>query len=699
MNKLVSIACLFLGLLNSIVAQTQLQYELNQQGIGSCAGSTITLSVSTSVRITTTAVTEITSNAATTGGNITNDGGNLVTQRGVCWSTSPNPTTIDNITNNGNGLGSFTSNLSGLLSSTTYYLRAYAINSVGIFYGNEVVVTTPNIGSPSPHSCGAENVHNPNLNYGTMTDQDGNVYKTIVIGDQEWMAENLKVSHYRNGDLIPNISDNEEWASGITSGFTTGASCWYNNDSASYDCPYGKLYNYFAVADSRNLCPSGWHVPTDAEWNELLIYLDSTYGPIETSGFQAGIGGGVMQSIGTYYWQYPNQLSTNSSGFSGLPSGVRIGDFYGGLGTNGHWWSSTLIDVENAWYTYLTNYNSVGSGPYRYRSGYSVRCLKDAENSIDCGSATNSGTLIQGLAANGLTISVPYIGGNGGNYEAQIITSTGVTGLTANLIAGNFATGAGSLTYTITGTPATSGAASFALSISGQTCTLNITVYSIGQSGITSHSCGAENMHNPAKVYSNMTDQDGNNYKTILIGNQEWMAENLKAIHYRNGDLIPNVTDNAAWGSLSSGAWCHFNNDPQFECPYGKLYNWYTVVDSRNVCPAGWHIPSDSEWTTLTDYLGGVAISSGKMKTAGTQYWLSPNTNATNESGFSGLSGGIRNSFSGGYSDVGSYGFWWSSSESSATFALSRYLNYYFGITVGSSYDKSFGFSVRCLKD
>jgi uncharacterized protein (TIGR02145 family) len=363
MNNLVIIAFVFLGLLNSIVAQTQLQYQLNQQGNGSCSGSTVTLSVSTSVNITTAAVSEISSNAATTGGNITNDGGNPVTQCGVCWSTSPNPTTNDNITNNGNGLGSFTSNLSGLSSSTTYYLRAYAINSAGIFYGNEVTFTTPNEANTSTHSCGAENVHNPNLSYGSMTDQDGNIYKTIVIGNQEWMAENLKTSIYRNGDPIPNVSDAVQWT-----GLSTGAWCFYNNESQN-DCPYGKLYNWYTVADPRYVCPNGWHIPTDAEWTTLTSFLGGE-----------GDAGGEMKSTGGQYWFSPNTDATNESGFSALPGGVRDstnGNFYG-IGNRGCWWSSSEFVLSYASYRFLYyNFGFALSDFYNKRIGFSVRCLRD----------------------------------------------------------------------------------------------------------------------------------------------------------------------------------------------------------------------------------------------------------------------------------------------------------------------------------
>jgi uncharacterized protein (TIGR02145 family) len=224
---------------------------------------------------------------------------------------------------------------------------------------------------------------------------------------------------------------------------------------------------------------------------------------------------------------------------------------------------------------------------------------------------------------------------------------------------------------------------------------INVNFISVNQS---QHSCGANIVHNPAKTYGTMTDQQGNVYKTIVIGAQEWMAENLKTTIYRNGNAIANITDNAQWEGLTTGAWASYNNDSQNDCPYGKLYNWYAVADPGHVCPTGWHVPTDDEWTTLTDYLGGAAVAGGKMKTTGLQYWISPNTGATNESGFSGLPGGGHYS-NGSFDGVGSFGNWWSSSEYDTNSVWYRYLTYYNGSAYQYSSNKQSGFSVRCLRD
>jgi uncharacterized protein (TIGR02145 family) len=200
-------------------------------------------------------------------------------------------------------------------------------------------------------------------------------------------------------------------------------------------------------------------------------------------------------------------------------------------------------------------------------------------------------------------------------------------------------------------------------------------------------------------LFGSVTDIDGNTYETVLIGSQWWMAENLRTATYANGEPIPNVTDANTWLNLDTGAWCNYNNDLAFDSVYGKLYNCYTAVDARGLCPAGWHVPTDAEWTILTDYLGGIAVAGGKMKSTGTQYWSGSNTMATNESSFSGLPGGFRDGTNVVFNVVGSYGNWWSSTEYDTSDTWFRYLNYANGLAYRSSTNKRSGFSIRCVKD
>jgi len=208
------------------------------------------------------------------------------------------------------------------------------------------------------------------------------------------------------------------------------------------------------------------------------------------------------------------------------------------------------------------------------------------------------------------------------------------------------------------------------------------------------HTCGAINVHNENLTYGSMTDQEGNLYRTIIIGSQEWMAENLNTGIYANGDPITTGLNYANWGNTTEGAW---SGGPT-ECPYGRLYNWYACVDSRDLCPTGWHIPNDNEWLVLRNYLGGENVAGGKMKSIGIQYWTSPNTSASNSSGFSGLPAGSR-ATTGIYTAAGGGGSWWSSSVASSTNAGTFSTDNTTAALWDNAWDKNLGLSVRCLKD
>ena len=200
-----------------------------------------------------------------------------------------------------------------------------------------------------------------------------------------------------------------------------------------------------------------------------------------------------------------------------------------------------------------------------------------------------------------------------------------------------------------------------------------------------------------------MTDQDGNVYTSVTIGTQVWMVENLKTTKYRNGDLIGTTTPaslDISSESTPKYQWAYDGNESNV-ATYVRLYTWYAVSDNRNICPTGWHVPTDAEWTTLTTSLGGEDVASGKLKEAGTSYWMPSNEGATNSSGFTAFPSGCRDD-DGTYLSVGFGGYWWSSTEYSATDAYQRHMDYYSscGGNVCRLYsNKHYGFSVRCLQD
>ena len=202
-----------------------------------------------------------------------------------------------------------------------------------------------------------------------------------------------------------------------------------------------------------------------------------------------------------------------------------------------------------------------------------------------------------------------------------------------------------------------------------------------------------------------VTDIDGNVYQTVQIGDQLWMKENLKVTHYNNGDEIPTGYSNDDWANLSTGAYAVYDDNESNADTYGYLYNWYAVDDDRGVCPASWHVPTDGEYTALSDYLGGTSVAGGKLKecTEGScpesEYWYSPNTGATNESGFTGLPGGAHYYYYGNYRHMGYNGSFWSSTEYGSNDAWHRGLDHDYSEISRRDYGKDSGFSVRCVRD
>jgi uncharacterized protein (TIGR02145 family) len=291
--------------------------------------------------VTTFPVSEIRDTMATCRGGITSDGGSLITAKGVCWSKSQNPTLSDRKTDHGSDTTSFYDKITGLEPSTTYYVRAYATNSLGTGYGSIVSFTTEV--------------------KGIAVDIDGNVYHTVLIGTQRWMVENLATTRFNDGTSIPFVGDNGEWSKLAAPG-----RCWYNNDGGTYGPAYGALYNWYAVHTGK-LAPVGWHVPSDEDWTTLTSYLGG-----ETEA------GRKLKEAGTAHWQSVNQAD-NSSGFTALPGGSRSGSgSFSYIGYYGYWWSSTEYTPTSAWVRSLgIDYTDVHRNYYRNTDGYSVRCVKD----------------------------------------------------------------------------------------------------------------------------------------------------------------------------------------------------------------------------------------------------------------------------------------------------------------------------------
>jgi len=317
--------------------------------VGTAYGNEVTFTTNqvTGAVLTTTEATSITPSSAAAGGNVTDAGGGTVSARGVCWSTAQNPTIADSKTTNGTGTGSFTSSLTGLANGTVYYYRAYATNGSGTTYGQEYHFITP------------------------VADIEGNVYQTVKIGTQVWMAENLKTTKYNDDASIPNVTENADWIA-----LTTDAYCWAQNNEATYKPLYGALYNWFAI-ETGKLCPTGWHVPTDAEYITMEVSIGMTQVDASGTGFRGTDQGKLMKS--TTGWA-EGQNGTNTSGFTALPAGYRAygTGIFEGLGLITYWWSSTATDQDIAVYRRLDGDSDqvYRLGTYK-RAGKSVRCVKD----------------------------------------------------------------------------------------------------------------------------------------------------------------------------------------------------------------------------------------------------------------------------------------------------------------------------------
>lgn len=275
------------------------------------------------------------------GGTITSEGTSPVTERGVCWCKSGFPTVDSSRTVDGSGKGTFASTITGLAKESIYVLRAYATNAKGTSYGKTIAFMT-----------------------GSLTDADGNIYHIVKIGDQVWMLENLKTTHYNDSTPIRNETDAALWASDTSARF-----CWYNNDMAGYKDPYGALYNWYAV-NTGKLCPPGWHVPSIDEWARLVTYLGGTMKASNR-----------LREAGDQHWVTPNTGAINSSGFTALPGNFRSTDgSFGSAGFYGYYWTTTNLGNGQAIsYYMISSHAEIYITPVQMESGLSVRCIRDPQ--------------------------------------------------------------------------------------------------------------------------------------------------------------------------------------------------------------------------------------------------------------------------------------------------------------------------------
>jgi len=548
-----------------------------------------------------------------------------------------------------------------------------------------------------------------------VTDIDGNEYKTTVIGNQEWMAENLRVTKYNNGDDIPTDLYHEDWTN-----TTEGAYAIFPHEGADgINSPeemveaYGKLYNWYAVVDTRGLCPQGWSVPSADDWTQLADYVVSQGYPNDdwdnTNGagnalkscrqIDSDLGGDCDTSEHPRWISDSDHYGFDEFGFSALPGGHLFTDgfSYSALGGGGRWWSSSESSSTLAFFRRTASHGGVLS-EWRLNKtrGFSVRCVREV--GLDDPEPEPPYDLILEVYPAGAGI----VTGGGEYQEGEQVD-----------ISATAEEGWGFLMWI------------------GDTEQVDDPFSPDTRLTMPSQNVSLTARFQQDPIYGEgVTDIDGNEYLTVIIGDQEWMAENLRVTNYNNGDPIPTGLSNDEWGSTTEGAYAinsHENADginspEEMVEAYGKLYNWYAVADTRGLCPQGWSVPSDNDWTRLVDYVvaegfpnesanlngAGNALKScrqinsplvGRCNTTEHPRWISDSDHyGFDEFGFSALPGGAR--YDGGFfTTVGSIGSWWSATKFSDSSAWSRAMRSYYGTVSRHSLGMINGYSVRCIKD
>jgi uncharacterized protein (TIGR02145 family) len=620
-------------------------YATNSSGTGyGNAVSFQTSPVAVPTLITTDA-SGITQTTVTSGGTISNDGGATVTERGIVYGTSTNPTTSDTKVASGSGTGSFSVNVTALTPNTAYHIRSYAINSAGTGYGNNITFQTTVPSVPSLTTRELLNITNTTATGGGSITNDGG--SSVSVKGICWSTS-----------PNPTTADSKTTDGTGTTTFTS----FITGLSASV--------TYYVRAYATNSTGTGYGnqqtFTTSSTSNTLPVVTSTSVTGLTTvqATFNAEVnsqGGGTVTERGAVWNTSGNPTVNNNR----VPSGSGTGVY-----------TATLTGL------------SAGSNYY-------VRAYAINNFGISYGVEIPFTTLF-GLATltTNNVIAQTTTASSGG-----IITDNGGSTVTARGVVWNTT---GTPTISDSRTTDGSGTGSY---VSNMTALSPSTIYHVRAYATNSTGTvyGNQQTFTTTATSQTVTDIDGNTYNTVQIGTQVWMSENLKTSRYRNGGSIPYVVGNSDWQALTTGAWSYYDHDASNNAVYGKLYNWYST-QGDTLCPTGWGVPTDTAWTTLTTYLGGESVAGGKMKSTGTDYWNDPNTGATNESGFSALPGGYRYHV-GSFNNIRYSAFFWSATEDYFNYAWFRSLDGSNGSVYRTSYGrggdiyKSSGASVRCLKD
>ena len=699
--------------------------------------------------VSTTVVTSITLTSAVSGGTITSDGGAVITVSGICWATTPNPVVTGSKTTDGTLTGSFPSTITGLSAGTTYHVRAYATNSAGTAYGNDVSFTTSTTTTTLTTTAVTSITSTSAVSGGTITSNGG---ATITVSGICWGTTSNPVatdSHTTDGTTSGSFSSS---LTGLSAGTTYHVRAYATNSAGT---AYGNDLSFTTTVTVATL--------TTTAVTSITTTSAVSGGTISSNG------GATITVSGICWSTSASPLATGSHTTDGTTSGSFASNLTGLLpGTTYHVRAYATNSAGTAYgsdlsfitttavatltttaVTSITLTSAVSGGTISSNGGAVITvsgiCWGATANPVATDSHTTDGTLTGAFPSTmtGLSPGVTYhvrayatnsVGTGYGNdlsftttaATAPILTTAAITSLTVSTaISGGTITSNGGATISVSGicwatttAPLATGSHTTDGTISG-TFASTMTSLSPG----TQYFVRAYATNSVGTAYGNelsfntkLADVDGNTYNTVTIGSQVWMAENLKTTKYSDYShtAISNVTDNTAWAALIDPAFCWFNNDNANKNIYGALYNWF-AVNSGILCPTGWHPPTDDEFQTLEVSLGMSALDANSYGSRGTnQGTLMKNTtgwltgeNGTNTSGFSGLPGGYRYAATGSFNDAGDLAYWWTTTTVSGQPGLAWYRRldgFVPDVTTNvqvyrADVDKQGGKSVRCVKN
>jgi uncharacterized protein (TIGR02145 family) len=593
--------------------------------------------------VTTTAISNLTTTGATSGGNVTSDGGAEVTAKGVCWGTATKPLVTGSKTSDGTGTGSFASTITGLTPNTLYYVRAYATNSEGTSYGNELSFTTAQVVGATLTTTAITAITATTATSGGNITADGGA--AVTARGVCWATT---ASPTTSNSKTTDGSGSGTFTSSIT-GLTAGTA-----------------YHVRAYATNSFGTAYGNDVPFTTS---AVMPTVTTTAPTAKTQTTATLGGNVTANGGA-------AVSARGVAY-GTSASPTIAGSHTSDGTGDGVFTSNLTGLTPGTLYYARAYatNSVGTA-----YGSEVQFTTDPILLATVTTATPASVTNNSAVAGGEVTA----DGGGTVTERGVCwgTATGPTIAGSHVPSGS---GTGTFTANLTSLP--------------EATTIYIRAYATNSAGTA---YGSE-----VTTRTYLADVEGNLYHTIVIGTQVWMSENLKTTKYNdNVTNVTLVTDNATWAALTSEAYCWYGNDEATNKPiYGALYNWYAAAHG-DLCPTGWHVPTDAEFKTLEMFLGMTQAQADGYSWRGTDQGTQlKNTtgwttgNGTNTSGFSALPGGYRYYFDGGFASLGTIGYFWSSDQASPTNGLYRRMD---GANAGVFREgavKAAGKSVRCIKN